>query len=128
MKNRKPVLDAFQDRSLEHRLLIANTRVGGIGIDLDDKFGDRPRFGFKSENHSAHDDYQAWGRLLRDGSKSIPVCRCVYGDIGTKEMSILNALARKTTVMKMTLQQQVADGAIFPADYPDEIERQIRAE
>jgi hypothetical protein len=128
MKNRKPVLDAFQDQSLEHRLLIANTRVGGIGIDLDDKFGDRPRFGFKSENHSAHDDYQAWGRLLRDGSKSIPTCRCVYGDIGTKEMSILNALARKTTVMKMTLQQQVADGAIFPADYPDEIERQIRAE
>ena len=40
---RKAIIDKFQEKNLNYRLLCVTDTVGGIGIDLDDKYGTYPR-------------------------------------------------------------------------------------
>lgn len=118
---RGSIIEEFQNNP-ERRLLIAITRVGGAGINLDDQVGDRPRYMLISPNYNIIDIHQATGRISRNNTKSVATIRIVYGKVGAKEMSILNALARKSDVMRQTLIEQVHNGIKFPGDYEDEIE------
>eukprot|EP01138_Halocafeteria_seosinensis_P013644 gb/GECG01013935.1/.p1 GENE.gb/GECG01013935.1/~~gb/GECG01013935.1/.p1 ORF type:complete len:818 (+),score=111.28 gb/GECG01013935.1/:1-2454(+) len=121
-KQREEVVSAFQDRSLDRRLLISQLKVGSTGIDLDDKHGDRFRYAFASPNYTIIDLYQLTRRFHRTNTQSTAHVRFVYGSAAQVETSLLSALARKSQVMKETLVQQVHAGVKFPSDYADEYE------
>lgn len=69
-KERKKIIDKFQQPNDTHRLLICNMRVGGVGISLHDLHGSYPRTMFISPNHNVTDIFQATGRINRVGGKS----------------------------------------------------------
>lgn len=124
-KNRKEITQLFQsppDKS--PRILIANIRVGGEGISLDDQVGNSPRYMFIVPNYSILSLHQATGRIYRQGTQSKATVRFVYGQInnGKREMSIINSLIRKKKVLREILDKQVTSGIKFPGEYPDFVE------
>jgi hypothetical protein len=123
-KKRAEIIAKFQASSTEHRLLISNLKVASTGIDLDDKHGDYPRKCYASPNYIISDLHQLTRRFLRMDTKSTAVVRFVYGKCGRRETSILNALARKSTVLKETLPTQVENGILFPGEYDEEVEHE----
>lgn len=120
-RDRGKIVHSFQTDK-DKRLLIANLKVGGVSISLDDKIGDELRYTFISPSYSILDLHQATRRTYRDGTKSKSTIRFVYGKVGSRETSILNALARKNRVLKETLDTQVEHGIKFPGEYEDDIE------
>jgi hypothetical protein len=116
MKKRKQIRDVFQGDN-DNRLLISNLKVCSTGIDLDDKFGNRPRFCLVNPNYSTIDLYQLCYRFLRLDTKSSPTIHILYGRHAC-ELSILKALSMKGSVMKDTINDQVDTGIVFPCDFP----------
>lgn len=115
IKDRIKIVHAFQSGS--SRLLIANTEVGGVGINLHDLFGDRPRFVYGSPSYKAISMHQATGRVYRRGTRSMPVIRWVYGENCEQETGILNVLAEKCQVLERVLEEQVENKIVFPGGY-----------
>jgi len=100
----------------KYRLIIMTTCLS-VGINLHDTTGERPRTMFISPLHNVSHIHQAAGRIIRcDTSSATTVC-LVYGKAALKETSIINALCRKTEVLKELHVEQVENGVIFPADY-----------
>jgi hypothetical protein len=99
------------------RLLIANLRSCSTGIDLDDKYGDFPRYCIASPTYSVIDVHQLAHRFLRMDTRSDAVLHLMYGS-NASELPVLQALARKTAVLKDTARAQVRGGVVFPGDYP----------
>jgi hypothetical protein len=103
------------------RVLLMNTEVGGIGIDLHDTDGRYPRFMFISPSYKMINIVQAADRIYRTGSKSDATVRVFYGSgKDTIEMNILNALARKSIVTKGVLDKN--NNTVFPSDYASEFD------
>lgn len=121
-ENRAALVDKFQEPNLNHRLFIGNIAASSTGIDLDDKYGEYPRYAFASPNYNILDLHQLTRRFVRLDTKSTAVFRFFYGDVARKETSILNALARKSGVMKDTLEGQVEEGVVFPGEYENVFE------
>lgn len=118
-KKREAIVSAFQSHDTRHRLLIANTKVGGIGIDLDDTHGDFKRTTYTIPSYSFIDIHQASGRTDRATTRSPSCVHLVYGRCGersTDEQSIFDAIARKTSVTKSSIVN--GDTILFPGDYP----------
>ncbi len=118
---RQKIIDSFA-RNDNYRLIIMNIRAGCLGIDLDDKVGDRPRFMLISPTYSIQLVHQASGRVYRSDTKSQPEIRLVYGHSELKEESILKALRNKTKVAEDVVPEQVEAGVKFPGHYEDEYE------
>jgi hypothetical protein len=76
------------------RELAANNDAGGIGISLQDLHGDFPRIGLVSPGFSATTMKQVFGRLPRDGGKSIAYYRVILA-ARTVEASVHRALKVK---------------------------------
>lgn len=125
-KQRNFVIEKFRDDP-DSRLMIANIKVGGVGISLHDTVGDQPRTTFLIPNYSVIDLHQAAYRTYRMGTKSKVDIVFVYGNLKLKESNILDALARKTAVLKDNLEQQVEEEVLFPGDYPEWIENGVPA-
>ena len=119
--DRGTIIAKFNEHDLTRRLLIGNLKVCSTGIDLDDKFGDRPRFCIVSPNYSSIDLYQVCHRFLRMDSKSKATVHMFYGKPAC-ELAILNALACKSRTMKETTEEQVKSGVLFPCDFTHYIE------
>jgi hypothetical protein len=119
---RQSLIDEYQKTDLERRVIIANLQVCATGIDLDDKDGNFPRYAYASPNYMILNLQQLIYRFRRTDSKSAATFRFVYGKSHRKEVSILNALSRKSSVLKTTLEDQVESGICFPGDYTDEVE------
>lgn len=116
IKNRGIIIDKFQEPNNNYRLLIANTVVASTGINLDDQDGNFPRMCFVSPNYCTIQLAQLSDRFRRSLTKSDSVVHFVFGKHAC-ELKVLNALARKSEVMKKTTIEQVEDGVIFPCDY-----------
>jgi hypothetical protein len=121
-EKRQDLIDKFQERNLNRRLIISNLKVASVGIDLDDKDGNFPRYAFASPNYVILDLHQLTRRFARLDTKSDATFRFFYGNVGKKETSILNALARKTQVLKDTLDEYTGEKIIYPGEYEGEIE------
>lgn len=105
------------------RLIIMRTKVGGVSISLHDLIGDSPRYMFISPSPNLLPDYQATGRIIRDGMKSTATVRMVYGkQTGKQEAFILSYIIKKSNVFKRTLDPQQLEEIILPQDYQLDIE------
>lgn len=116
------IIAKFQQPDNQYCVAIMNPRVGGESTNFPDLDGRFLRVTLYSPDHDVTKMHQASGRTCREGSKSRSDIIIVYGKIGMRETSILNALARKSDVMRLTLKDQVEDGIRFPGDYVDEFE------
>jgi len=114
------IIEQFNAPTDEYRLLIANTRVAGTGINLDDTHGQFPRFMYMIPTYNFIDLHQATGRIYRTTTRSEVTVRIVYGkESGEKEKRILDALQRKSKVTRGV----VGDSTVlYPGDYPVYIE------
>lgn len=121
---RVKMIQEFQKHNLDCRVILSNLQVCSSGIDLDDQSesGEFPRFAFASPNYVILHLHQLTRRFLRMNSKSNSVFRFVYGKCDKRETSILNALAKKTNVLKDTLESQVENDVVFPGEYQEDIE------
>ena len=77
------MIDEFQKPDNNKRLIIGNLKVMCNGIDLDDKYGNFPRYAFVSPTFSAIDLYQFSCRFLRSSdSKSHTTIRYMFSKHG----------------------------------------------
>lgn len=121
---RQDLIDKFQADSNDCRVVIGLISVVATGIDLDDKFGNRPRFAYAIPNYSILNLHQLTRRFIRLDSMSVPVFRFFYGKVSRKELSVLNSLARKSNVLSDTLESQVVtENLKFPGELPVEEEQ-----
>jgi hypothetical protein len=120
---RQGIINLFQRPDLKYRLYISITSVSATGIDLDDQSpkGSFPRYAFSSPGFKIDELHQLTRRFYRISTKSNATFRFVYAK-GHEEVGLLNNLARKTNVMKETLEKQVEGGVKFPGEYMNEIE------
>lgn len=123
-KKRPDIIKKYQEHNTKHRALGGNMEVMSLGIDLDDTHGEYTRYAFGSPNYLVMRSHQFSRRFHRVNTKSVAHVCFVYGKSpkGKEETSILNALARKTKVLKETLEMQVAHGMIFPGEYRKVVE------
>lgn len=117
-KKRAPIWAAFNAHDTEHRVLLGNMHVIAEGINLDDTHGEFKRVVFASQNYHAIRSRQFENRFLRALTESDSVVTFVHGKCGKDKTSILNALARKSEVMKLTNEKQALQGILFPGEYP----------
>lgn len=125
IKKRKEIKDRF-NTDLNCRLMIANFKVGGVGLSLHDKVGDSPRVVLLTPNYYLINLHQAAGRVYRMGLKSLATVRMVYAKgTGLIENRILDNIAKKTDILKQAIDEASADCTLFPGDYPYYIEPKV---
>ncbi len=120
-QKRAALISKFQQFDTEYRVILLNIASGSSGIDLDDKEGSFPRYVFVSPNYNILDLHQLSYRFVRLDSKSSANLRFFYGKVGKKETSIINALSRKTQVMRDTTGEFTNDIKL-PGEYENYIE------
>ena len=114
---RAEIIDKFNDDP-NYRLLILTTTVGREGISLHDTDGKYPRYMLISPSYRAIDISQCASRIHRDGCKSDATVRIFYGKgDGLSETKILDAMARKSDVIKGTLDSVARETILLPGDY-----------
>lgn len=120
---RTAAIARFNNRDLSCRVMLCNMKLLSQGISLEDVDGDRQRFALVEPNYYVSDMHQFKFRFDRGPStKSKTKMMIMYGKCAKKLVGILNALVRKSDIMKDTLVKQVEAGVMFPGDYPQEIE------
>lgn len=119
MKKRHNMIASFQSPSSSHRLLIINSAVGSVGLSLDDTHGKWPRTAYVMPDYNIMRMHQIAGRIDRINTRSCGEVYVIYGQGPVREVSILNSLSRKTTVLIDTQPDHVRGGIIYPGDYPD---------
>ena len=92
LKSRQESVELFQTNSID--TLIVNTAAGGECLSMQDLDGFHPRMGLVMPNHSAAKMRQLFGRLPRDGGKSIAYYRVLLA-AGTVETGIHRSLRAK---------------------------------
>lgn len=121
-EDRARIMEEFQNPNNDHRVFIANTRCGGIGVSLHDTNGGFPRTTYIIPTFNIIDLHQAIFRTIRVGTKSLCTVRFVYAKNKNiddlKELKLLTVLARKSVVMKSVLNEKV----LLPIDYENDYE------
>jgi hypothetical protein len=132
-RRRHEIMTQFQAATQEVRLLVANTTCISTGIDLDDKDSRFPRLALVSPNYNIITLHQLCFRFNRIGSMSDAHVHFVFGRVttesgrranGFEELPILNALARKSTVLRDISQASMgidaaSTGAMsYPGEFP----------
>jgi hypothetical protein len=131
VKARGSVLEKFSAPSLDHRVLLCNQGVASTGIDLDDKHGSFPRICLVSPNYSSITAFQLGHRFQRLDTKSDATVHFVFalrqhqlpsqcGDI--IELKVLDALSRKSEVMRATCDTEMIPDVQFPGEHAEFIE------
>jgi hypothetical protein len=113
LKNRRKIIDKFQEPNNELQIIIANVNVISTGIDLDDKDGNYPRVCYASPNYNTINIYQLGHRFLRGlDTKSDTDIYMVYTQ-NNFERRIMEALMAKGLVMK-SISESINT---YPCDY-----------
>jgi len=125
-KKRDENLRDFQANNNKIRVLVGNPHVGDVGIDLDDKYGNHPRFMYIMPNYDFIELYQSTCRVNRLDSKSVGTVYFFYGQISDgkvklmAEQKIFASLARKTVNAQRFILTK--DPPPFPGDFASFIE------
>ena len=119
-EKRADIIAKFQRPDNEHRLIIANVRVGGVGLSLDDTDGNFPRFQLVSPAYRMTDLHQSSGRIYRGTTKSMATVRFIYAGNFREEARILLALQQKSNVARSVLYDDT--GIVLPGDYEEYVE------
>jgi SNF2 family DNA or RNA helicase len=122
MEERTKMMDNFQANDNNYRVFISNPKVGGLGVELDDKFGNHPRFMFIAPSYMFIDQFQATGRIHRKETKSKATVRFIYSREFPWETSLLNSIAEKSRVARDMLTENNRE-VVFPGEYNEEIEK-----
>lgn len=124
--DRDNIIEKFQRDDDEYRVLISNPKVGGIAIELDDKFGTRNRYMYILPNYHYIDLLQAMGRIHREGTQSDAVIRFIYSKSFPFESSILKSMAEKSKTVRDILTSKQKD-VILPGEIDSimEVEEEI---
>lgn len=85
-------IESFQQD--KERVILCNTKAGGVGISLHDINGEFPRVSLISPSDSAIDLKQVFGRIHRDGGKSKSIQKIIFCS-DTIEESIAENVQRK---------------------------------
>nr|QBK90882.1 MAG: DEAD/SNF2-like helicase [Pithovirus LCPAC201] len=117
MKQRKPVVDRFQDPDSDCRIIIINPTVGGMGISLDDRDGNHPRWMLLMPDYRIMDLVQCTGRVNRKStlSKEETIIRFVYTKAFKTESRILSSLHRKSEAARIVISDR--SGIRLPDSY-----------
>lgn len=119
--DRADIVKKFQADDNEYRVIISHPKVGGQSIDLDDVYGNRPRFTMILPSYHFTDQYQATGRIHRLNTKSKATVRFIYSKDFPFETGILNSMATKSKVARdMVTDEQRS--ILFPGEYDELIE------
>ena len=97
-EERGRIMNDFQRPDEKLRIVTTSTGVGGIGIDLDDKTGNWPRYVLVNPHYNFINQLQAKGRVSRADTKSTPFIRFVYARDG--ERKILDNIRSKSSVTR----------------------------
>lgn len=121
-EDRTLLMDKFQLDDNQYRVFISNPRVGGLGVELDDKIGTHPRYMFIAPSYMFIDQFQATGRIHRKETKSKATIRFIYSREFPYETSILSSMVEKSRIARdMILSNQT--NVVFPGEYDEEIEK-----
>ena len=96
----------------ERRVIITNPDVGGLGIELDDKFGTRPRIGLLMPGYKANSLYQSVNRFDRAGTLGVSMCFVMYGyspDDTTVNNPLIAAAISSTTSVTTEVETEATD-------------------
>jgi len=118
---RTELMDKFQKDDNEHRVFISNPKVGGLGIELDDKYGNHPRFMFIAPSYMFIDQFQATGRIHRKETKSKATVRFIYSKEFNYETGIINSMVEKSKIARDMTRKNQKD-IIFPGELEEEFE------
>lgn len=122
VNKRIEIMDKFQAPNTNHRVCISNPRVGGVGVELDDKHGAFPRVGFIAPNFNFIDQFQCTGRLSRQGTKSDVRIYFVYSREFQYEENILNSMAVKSKVAR-DMSQSNQMNILYPGELDELVEK-----
>lgn len=128
MSERTNVIDRFQDPDSNCRIIIINPTVGGMGISLDDRDGNHPRWMLLMPDYRLMDLVQCTGRVHRNStrSKRDTIIRFVYAKAFKMESKILSALLRKSNAARIVVSGE--SGIILPDSYPVDDQIQVLPE
>lgn len=110
---RSKIIDRFQEG--KSRVIIVGVEVGGAGLSLHDRTGNRPRYSWIVPTYSGISMYQCTGRIYRPGTSSPCRTRYVYCRQYPAN-KILNLIQVKST----TIRESLCEGAnyvLLPDDY-----------
>lgn len=96
-RERQQTIDNFQANKLD---VVICTAAGGVGVNLHDELGGRPRVSYISPGDSASETKQALGRIWRATSKSKAIQTFVLA-AGTVEEKVYQNLNRKLSNIAM---------------------------
>ena len=122
-QDRTKLMEKFQRDDNEYRVFISNPKVGGLGVELDDIYGNRPRYMYIAPSYMFIDQFQATGRIHRKNTKSKATIRFVYSRDFPYEDSILQSMAEKSRVARDMILSDQVNTIIFPGEIPEEIEK-----
>ena len=123
VKKRKEIQDWF-NFTTDANLILANTGVINLGINLHDTVGDKPRTMIISPSPRLFDIIQASRRIARQGTRSIAEVIMFYSVGGGKlESDILNNLIQKSAYFEETIPDEAAEQMLLPKDYEAVYER-----
>ena len=115
-RDRSDIVARFQ--SGERKLIVANMKVGGVGLNMQDLHGNRPRRIYMLPTYFATDMLQAAYRCYRRGVKSHVVVRVLFAQGAEKELQLLANMQGKGKVWQELMPAQVEQGKKFLEDNP----------
>ena len=119
-KQREEIMRLFQT-SPERRVLIANLAVSSLGISLHDTTGNSPRTLLVIPNYYVMNLHQATRRIYREGTRSTATVRFIYTKSHIQESRLLDAISRKSKVIKEVLDDRLKD-IKYPSEYETYVE------
>ncbi|SPN79165.1 DEAD/SNF2 DNA/RNA helicase [Cedratvirus Zaza IHUMI] len=112
---RTHIVSLFNQTNMDYPVIICHPRVGGVGIELDDKDGRFPRKTYLIPSYYFIDSIQAAGRTCRTNTKSTPIVRIIECNQFSENTKILSSIIQKSIIVKTIVG---TNSIVLPSDYP----------